>query len=159
MLVPHVPRVRQAITDKRPVLALQKAPDAFESASDQDLLNRFAARGDEAAFGELVRRHCPMLLRLCRRVLHCDQDAEDVCQAAFLLLAQQAASPRWHASVNGWLFKVAHRLSLKQIFDSRATIFAPARAKTPCFLRFSLWRRQNVVPRCVIILLAFLLIC
>ena len=102
-----------AITDKRSVLALQKAPDAFESASDQALPRRSAAGGDQAAFAELDRRHCPMLLRLCRRVLHCDQDAEDVCQATFLLLAQQAASPRWHASVNGWLFKVAYRLSLK----------------------------------------------
>jgi RNA polymerase sigma factor (sigma-70 family) len=102
-----------AIADSRSLLAFPKAPNAFESASDQDLLSRFAAGHDQAAFAELVRRHSPMLLRLCRRVLHGGQDAEDVCQAAFLVLAQQAASPRWKVSVNGWLFQVAYRLSLK----------------------------------------------
>jgi RNA polymerase sigma factor (sigma-70 family) len=54
-----------------------------------------------------------MLLATCRRVLHDGHDAEDICQAAFLLLAQRAASDRWHASVAGWLFQTAYLLSLK----------------------------------------------
>jgi RNA polymerase sigma factor (sigma-70 family) len=86
---------------------------ALDSASDRELLRRFEAARDEAAFAEIVRRHRPMLLRLCQRVLHNGHDAEDVCQAAFLLLAQQATLTRWHASVAGWLFQTAYRLSLK----------------------------------------------
>ena len=84
-----------------------------DRTSDADLLRRFAAERDETAFAEIVRRHGPMVLRLCRRVLHSAHDAEDVGQAAFLLLAQQATSRRWHASVAGWLFQTAFRLSLK----------------------------------------------
>jgi RNA polymerase sigma factor (sigma-70 family) len=102
------------VADVRSLLAAaQERVAPCDPASDRDLLRRFAAARDEAAFAEIVRRHRPMLLRLCQRVLHSGHDAEDVCQAAFLLLAQQATSPRWHASVAGWLFQTAYRLSLK----------------------------------------------
>ena len=81
--------------------------------ADRELLNRFRANRDEAAFAEIVRRHEPMLLRLCRRVLHNPHDAEDICQAAFLLLAQKVTCIRWHESIAGWLYQVAYRMSLK----------------------------------------------
>jgi RNA polymerase sigma factor (sigma-70 family) len=80
---------------------------------DRELLRRFGADRDEAAFAEVVRRHGPMLLRVCRRVLPGGYDAEDVSQATFLLLAQKAAALRRHESIAGWLFQVAYRLSLK----------------------------------------------
>src|SRR5262245_36290311 len=86
---------------------------AGDQAADRELLRRFSAEQDEAAFAEVVRRHGPMLLRVCRRVLHDGHGAEDVCQAAFLLLARKAPSVRWHDSVAGWLFQTAYRLSLK----------------------------------------------
>src|SRR5712692_3268606 len=80
---------------------------------DQQLLERFIARRDEAAFAALVRRHGPMILALCRRVLHHAQDAEDVFQVTFLVLARKAASIRKHESVGSWLYGVAYRLALK----------------------------------------------
>jgi RNA polymerase sigma factor (sigma-70 family) len=79
---------------------------------DADLLSRFVARLDEAAFEALLCRHGPMVLRVARRVLRCDADAEDVCQATFLLLARKAGSIRKRASVACWLHGVAHRLAL-----------------------------------------------
>jgi len=54
-----------------------------------------------------------MLLRACERVLHDRHDAEDICQAAFLLLAKKAACIPWRESVAGWLYETAYRLSLK----------------------------------------------
>jgi RNA polymerase sigma factor (sigma-70 family) len=93
---------------------LQKlASRGDDQIADRELLRRFSAGRDESAFAEIVRRHGPMVLRVCQRVLHNPHDAEDVCQAAFLLLAQKAASIRWHDSVAGWLFQTAYRLSLK----------------------------------------------
>jgi RNA polymerase sigma factor (sigma-70 family) len=53
-----------------------------------------------------------MVLRLCQRVLHNPQDAEDVFQATFLILARQAASRRWRDCVASWLYQVAYHLAL-----------------------------------------------
>src|SRR5207247_9650241 len=73
---------------------------------------RFTAERDETAFADLVRRHGPMVQGVCRRVLRQAQDAEDVFQAAFLVLAQKAPRMRWRESVGNWLYGVAYRLAL-----------------------------------------------
>jgi RNA polymerase sigma factor (sigma-70 family) len=115
------------------IRAFEAPATGSECAPDRELLQRFAARRDEAAFAEIVRRHGPMLSRLCRRVLHSGHDAEDVCQAAFLVLARQAEQRRWQSSVAGWLFQVAYRLALKArtAAGRRSKHEARARATAP----------------------------
>jgi RNA polymerase sigma factor (sigma-70 family) len=76
---------------------------------DGELLGRFAETHDEAAFTALVERHAPMVLRVCRRILGHAQDAEDACQATFLILVRNAASVRKRTSAASWLFGVAAR--------------------------------------------------
>jgi RNA polymerase sigma factor (sigma-70 family) len=87
------------------------ASPGADGQTDRELLRRFAARRDEAAFRALLGRHGPMVLRVCRRRLGNAHDAEDVFQATFLVLARKAASVRWRRSVASWLYEVANRLA------------------------------------------------
>ena len=81
--------------------------------SDRQLLARFVAARDETAFAALVRRHGPMVLGACRRVLRDYHDAEDAWQATFLVLARKAASLAVGESLGCWLYGVAYRAALE----------------------------------------------
>ena len=82
-------------------------------ATDGQLLEAFTARRDEASFEGLLRRHGPMVLGVCRRVLADAHDAEDAFQATFLVLVRKAASIRPREKVGNWLYGVAHRTALQ----------------------------------------------
>jgi RNA polymerase sigma factor (sigma-70 family) len=81
--------------------------------ADGQLVQRFAAHREEAAFAALVSRHGRMVLGVCRRVLRDAHAAEDVFQAAFLILARKAGSIRQRESVGAWLYGVAYRLAVR----------------------------------------------
>ena len=84
--------------------------------SDAQLLDRFVSGRDEAAeaaFEELVIRHAPMVLQVCRNALHDAHDAEDAFQATFLVLASRAGSVRRAGSIASWLFGVARRVAAR----------------------------------------------
>jgi HlyD family secretion protein len=88
-------------------------PPGGERVGDAELLARFAARRDEAAFELLLWRHGPMVLAVCRRLLANPQDAEDSFQATFLALVRKAGSISRGEAVGGWLYRVAYRVALR----------------------------------------------
>jgi RNA polymerase sigma factor (sigma-70 family) len=92
-------------------------------ATDAELLCHYARTRDEAAFEALLRRHGPMVLGVCRRVLANEADAEDAFQATFLVLVRKADSVRPRRLVGSWLYGVAHRTALKaRAMDGRRRV-------------------------------------
>jgi RNA polymerase sigma factor (sigma-70 family) len=103
----------------------------WNAASDGELLDAYGLRREEAAFAELLRRHGPMVLGVCRRVLGNEADAEDAFQATFAVLARKAGTLR-REPVGGWLHRVAAR--------------AAGRARVSAARRHALVRRAHALP-------------
>jgi RNA polymerase sigma factor (sigma-70 family) len=81
--------------------------------TEADLWERYLQKRDEAAFEALLRRHGPMVLGVCRRILRHEQDAEDAFQATFLVLVRRAASLQSPGTIANWLHGVACRTALE----------------------------------------------
>src|SRR5215472_5898644 len=76
----------------------------LEDLSDAQLLEAFFARREGEAFEVLLRRHGPMVLGVCRRVLRSAPDAEDAFQATFLVFLRKAGSLRSQQLLASWLY-------------------------------------------------------
>ncbi len=79
--------------------------------TDGELLREFLSSNNQHAFAQLMKRHGPMVLGICRRVLRQEQDAEDALQATFLALACKASAIRKHESLASWLHGVAFHMA------------------------------------------------
>jgi RNA polymerase sigma factor (sigma-70 family) len=101
--------MRTIIRHLRRVVLLQ----AGDNPTDGQLLESFLTRRDEAAFEALLRRHGPMVLGVCRRLLGNFDDADDAFQATFLVLVRKGASIRPRDLVGNWLYGVAYRTARK----------------------------------------------
>src|ERR1700730_2823848 len=86
---------------------------AAAASSDEQLLADFLSRRSDEAFSALIGRHGPMVLNVCRRILHDAHAAEDVFQATFLVLADRAGAIHRRASLAGFLHGVAYRLAVR----------------------------------------------
>ena len=92
------------------------AGEGEQERSDETLLDQYLnGREHEAdeAFRELMFRHGPMVLAVCRQALNGSHDAEDAFQATFLTLARKAATIRDRRYLAGWLCEVAHRIAVR----------------------------------------------
>jgi RNA polymerase sigma factor (sigma-70 family) len=91
----------------------------LSGAGESQLLDRFLGQGDEWAFEAIVRRHGPMVLGVCRRVLSDPNDVDDAFQATFLVLVKKAGSIRDRTVLGTWLHGVARRVAVRARVTSR----------------------------------------
>jgi DNA-directed RNA polymerase specialized sigma24 family protein len=91
---------------------LASAPAASDHVPDSELLRRFVASNDPAAFELIVRRHADAVWAAAFHILKTEADADDAFQAAFLALIRKAKQIRT-ACVGGWLYRVAVHAALK----------------------------------------------
>ncbi|AMV24806.1 ECF RNA polymerase sigma factor SigE [Gemmata sp. SH-PL17] len=89
---------------------LRRAERAEVPVSDAELIDRFGRARDEAAFTELVRRHGPVVYRICQRLVG-SASADDAFQATFLVLATKLRAARASNALGGWLAGVAGRVA------------------------------------------------
>jgi RNA polymerase sigma factor (sigma-70 family) len=122
--------------------------------TDGQLLELFVCHRDAAAFETLLRRHGPMVLGVCRRLLRNNADAEDAFQATFLVLLRRASGVRPRSMVGNWLYGVARRTALeaRRSAARRRAREAGAMARTPTTetatdeLREALDRELELLP-------------
>ncbi len=103
---------------RNPVLQFVHQLVGAAGAADDVLLRRFVEQRDTTAFTALLKRHGPMVLGVCQRLLLDGNDAEDAFQATFLVLARKAGSLRKPDLLGPWLYGVASRAAARLRADA-----------------------------------------
>lgn len=83
--------------------------------TDQQLLRIYAETRSEAAFAELVRRQVDLVYSAALRMVGDAHQAQDITQATFVALAQNAAQLTTHPVLSGWLHRTAQNLAGKTV--------------------------------------------
>ncbi len=81
--------------------------------SDDELVRRFVADGDRAAFAELVERHQRRVFNIAYRMLGQREDAADAVQDVFLRCLRKLGAFRGQAAFTTWL----HRVTVNVCYD------------------------------------------
>jgi RNA polymerase sigma factor (sigma-70 family) len=119
------------MTRKEPVSPLTSTPtdsaasSAAEAFTEEELLKQYVDRRDEEAFAQLVQRFGPLVLSVCQRTLGHLQDAEDVFQATFLVLARKAQNIAKAQALAAFLCRVAYRMAKKLKRQKTRRFMAP----------------------------------
>ncbi len=83
--------------------------------NDQELLRDYAEHRSETAFTELVRRHIDLVYSAAFRMTGEAHSAQDVTQAVFVALGQNAARLARHPVLSGWLHTTSRNLAAKHV--------------------------------------------
>jgi RNA polymerase sigma-70 factor, ECF subfamily len=77
-----------------------------EKGDEERELVRQAQKGDERAFEQLVRRHQQKVFGLVARILHRQDDVEDIAQQVFLKVYLSLSRFDQRAAFSTWLYKI-----------------------------------------------------
>jgi RNA polymerase sigma factor (sigma-70 family) len=83
--------------------------------TDQELLRDYIERRSETSFAEVVRRHLDFVYSAALRMLRDAHLAEDVTQAVFVALAQNARQLTNRPILSGWLHRTTQNLAAKTV--------------------------------------------
>lgn len=85
-----------------------------ETLTDEELVERCKVElpYDVQSYRELLRRHQPLVFNTCRRMLHSEQDAEEVCQDAFVQVFHKIAGFEGRSTFKTWLYRVVYNLCI-----------------------------------------------
>jgi RNA polymerase sigma factor (sigma-70 family) len=83
--------------------------------NDMELVREYAAHNSEAAFATLVSRHIDLVYSVALRHVRDVHLAEEITQAAFIILARKAGSLSPRTILPGWLCRTAHYVSTRAL--------------------------------------------
>jgi RNA polymerase sigma-70 factor, ECF subfamily len=84
-----------------------------KNVTDETLAKK-AARGDRAAFDQIVRRYTRLLIQFVVPRTACYQDAEDIVQETFLRSFVNIGSFDGRFSFKNWLYTIAYRVTVSK---------------------------------------------
>ena len=86
----------------------------LETASEEQLLAA-ARKGDQAAYGEICKRHSKKILRITLRITRNYEDAEDALQECFLKAMMHIRDFDGRSQFSTWLTRIAINAALMKI--------------------------------------------
>lgn len=95
--------------------ALQSQPSRIDAHTPDTELAARAARGEEAAFEAIMRRHNRLLFRTARGILKSDAEAEDALQDAYLRAWHGLDRFRAEARLSTWLVRIVANEALGRL--------------------------------------------
>src|SRR5215470_6962382 len=79
----------------------------MQTTQDRDLLRQYAETGSEDAFNELLRRHVNLVYSSALRRVGNPEQAEEITQVVFIILARKARFLSEKVILSGWLYRTA----------------------------------------------------
>lgn len=104
-------------------MAKPAKPDP-ENAEDVRLM-QLVARGDTAAFEELVERHQALVLGTVGRMLGSNSEVEDIAQQVFVRVWGSAARYQPRAKFTTWLLKITRNLVFNEMRRTKRHAHVP----------------------------------
>ncbi len=101
-----------------------KEPQGTPLSTDLDLVMR-VREGDPDAFETLVRRHLPRAHAVATSVLRDEDQADDVCQEAFLAVLRRLEQLRDPERFLGWLLRITRNIALNQLKREGRSVLLP----------------------------------
>lgn len=92
--------------------------DDLERVSDLELARR-SARGEDAAFAEIMRRYGPRVFRVAGRFFRQRDRVEEAAQEVFLKAFTQLDAYEGRGSMEGWLTRIATTTCLNMIRSAK----------------------------------------
>ncbi len=102
-----------------------KPADASSNDAEDVRLMRLVARGDTAAFEELIQRHQALVIGTVARMLGSNSEVEDIAQQVFIRVWKSAGRYVPRAKFTTWMLKITRNLVFNELRRSKRRAHVP----------------------------------